>query len=138
MIKTEALDPELAEIFCQRFNLPWCMGYFPKRYQRGLYLLIHKYPNDYRPHIIRPIILLEIETNMHNKHLGRTAMCKAKNLDGLDPEQYGTRKSKEEDIQSPNTRKFYDLTRQKRTPATRILTEIVSNYDLLAHSIASL
>ena len=30
MVKSEALDPELAEICWQIFNFPWCTGYSPK------------------------------------------------------------------------------------------------------------
>ena len=77
MEKTDALDLELAEIVWQRFNLPWCMGYSLKCYQRGLDLLITKEPNDFRPHRLHTILLFDIETNMQNKHLERTTMRKA-------------------------------------------------------------
>ena len=46
----------------------------PKRYRQGLDLLIHKYPEDYRLHRLRKILLFGIEANMHNKHLGRHYM----------------------------------------------------------------
>ena len=31
MVKTEVLDPELAEIGWRIFNFPWCTRYSPKR-----------------------------------------------------------------------------------------------------------
>ena len=46
MVKTEALDPELSEIGWRRLNFPCCTGYSPKRYKKGLDLIIHKYPNS--------------------------------------------------------------------------------------------
>ena len=46
MVKTEVLDPELAEIGWQIFNFPWCTGYLPKCYQRGLGLLIKRDPTE--------------------------------------------------------------------------------------------
>ena len=71
MVKTEALDPELSEIGWRRFNFPWCTGYSPKRYKNGIYLIIHKDPNDCGPHRLHPILLFDVESNIHNKALGR-------------------------------------------------------------------
>ena len=65
-------------------------------------------------------------------------MGKTENLDRLALEKYGSWKSKVADIQYLNTRLFYDTIRQKRTPATRIFSDLVSNYDLVYHSIDSL
>ena len=75
---------------------------------------------------------------MHNKHLRRTTMSKAENLDGLAPEQYGICKSKAEYIQALNIRLFYYLIRPNITPATRIFVDLVSNCDMVVHSIASM
>ena len=138
MVKTEVLDPELAEIGWQRFNFPRCTGYSPKRYHRGLDLLIQKYPNNFRPQRLLPILIFDIEANMHNMHLGRIAMIQDETLDGISPEQYGSRKAKDANTQALNTRLFYDLIRQKRIPATSISADLVSKYDLVVHSIASL
>ena len=63
-------------------------------------------------------------------------MRKAENLEGLSPKQYGSQKSKASDIQALNTRLFYDLFRQKRTSVTSTFVDLVSNYDLVFHSIA--
>ena len=75
---------------------------------------------------------------MHNTHLGIIAMSQAEALDWIAPEQYGSRKEKSADIQAPNTRLFYDLIRQKRILVTSIFADLVSNYDLVVHSTASL
>ena len=65
-------------------------------------------------------------------------MAKDGNLDGLPPEQYESRNFKATNIQALNTQLFYDLIRQKRIAAMSILTDLVSNYNLLVHSITSL
>eukprot|EP00957_Ditylum_brightwellii_P097932 7458650-Ditylum_brightwellii.AAC.1 len=46
MIKTEILDPYLADINWRASNFTWCTGYSPKRYREGLDLLIYKRSND--------------------------------------------------------------------------------------------
>ena len=65
-------------------------------------------------------------------------MTQAENLDRIAPEKYGIRKAKSVDTQSLNTRLFYDLIRQKRILETSILADLLSNYNLVVHSIASL
>ena len=112
MVKTEALDTELVETGWRRFNFPWCTGYPPKRYQRGIDLLIQKYPNNCRPYRLLPIIIFDIKSNMHNNRLGIISTSKPKNTDGLSPEQHGIRKYKAADIQALKTRLFYDLIRK--------------------------
>ena len=83
MVKTKALDSELAEIGRQRFNFPWCTEYSPKQHHQGLYILIHRDPNDCRPHRLCTTLIFRIKANMHNNQLGRFAMRKAEYLEGL-------------------------------------------------------
>eukprot|EP00957_Ditylum_brightwellii_P172332 13119594-Ditylum_brightwellii.AAC.1 len=42
------------------------------------------------------------------------------------------------DLQALNTRLFYNYVLLERVPATSIFIDLVSNYDLVVHSIASL
>ena len=53
-------------------------------------------------------------------------------------EQYGSRKKHATDIQALNTKLYYDLIIMEQTPTTSTLIDIVSNYDLVVHIIASL
>ena len=85
MVKTEVMDPEIREIGWCRFNFPCCTGYSNKKYYRGIDLLIHKYPNDFRPHCLRPILLFDIEAYIHNKHLGKLTIKTAGDLNVLSP-----------------------------------------------------
>ena len=65
-------------------------------------------------------------------------MKNSEELESLAPEQYGSRASKSADIQALSTRLFYDKIRLKRLPATSVFADLVSNYDLVLHSISSL
>eukprot|EP00957_Ditylum_brightwellii_P201642 15326568-Ditylum_brightwellii.AAC.2 len=131
-------DTYLAQVSWQASNFPWLSGYSPDRYRKGLDLLIHKKPDNNRVNRLRPILLFDLEANMHNKRLGRFAMELAEGNGGIAEEQYGSRKHKAADIQALNTRLFYDYVRLERTPATSPFIDLVSNYDLVVHSIASL
>ena len=53
-------------------------------------------------------------------------------------EKYGLRKEKAADIYALNIRLFYDPTSLKRVPETITFADLVSNYNLLVHNIASL
>ena len=65
-------------------------------------------------------------------------MKTVKEFKALTPKQYGSRKYKAADIQTLNTRLFYDLTRLKRITDTSTFSDLVSNYDLVFHNIVSL
>ena len=70
MVKTKGLYLELREIGWHRFNFLWCIGYSMNRYRRVLDLLIYKYTNDFRPHHLITIILMDTESNLHNINTG--------------------------------------------------------------------
>ena len=132
------MESDLAEIGWIRFNLTWCTGYPPSRYRKGLDFLIHRYPSDFWPQSLHPILLFYIEANLHNNHLGRKSTHLEESTGTLAPEQYGSRKAKEADAQDLNTRLLYDPTRLKRVSATSVFSDLVSNYNLVAHNIAAL
>ena len=67
----------------------------------------------------------------------RQSMSKDEDLEGLAPKQYG-RRAKKSDIQALNTRLCYDLIRLKINPATSIFMDLVSNYNLILHTTASI
>eukprot|EP00957_Ditylum_brightwellii_P022700 1712325-Ditylum_brightwellii.AAC.1 len=75
---------------------------------------------------------------MHNKRLGQEAMRRAEIMHGIAPEQFGSRREKSADLQALNTRLFYDYTLLKKHPDTSLFIDLVSNYDLVVHSIATL
>eukprot|EP00957_Ditylum_brightwellii_P021498 1621447-Ditylum_brightwellii.AAC.1 len=60
-------------------------------------------PDNNRVHCLRPILLLDLEANMHNKRLGQVAIMSTEYLQGIADEQYGSRKNKLVDTQTLNT-----------------------------------
>eukprot|EP00957_Ditylum_brightwellii_P031644 2400093-Ditylum_brightwellii.AAC.1 len=75
---------------------------------------------------------------MHNKRLGRGAMRRAEACGGVAPEQFGSRRYKLADLQALNTRLFYDHVLLQKIPSTSVFIDLVSNYNLVVHNIASL
>eukprot|EP00957_Ditylum_brightwellii_P028608 2161638-Ditylum_brightwellii.AAC.1 len=65
-------------------------------------------------------------------------MARAEEIQGVAQEQCGSRKQKAADIQALNTRLFYDYALMEKTPATSTFIDLVSNYNLVVHNIASL
>ena len=138
MGKIEALDPELAELIWQRFNFLWCKGILHET------LLKEPRPSNLQgphimPHTQTPPHAPFWHWIQHAQQASReNGHERIKNLDGLAPEQYGICKSKAEYIQALNIRLFYYLIRPNITPATRIFVDLVSNCDMVVHSIASM
>ena len=67
IIKKEIMQPELDMTGQKRFNFPWCTGYSPVRCHKGLYILIHKYPDNFHPNRLIHIFLFDIKSNSRNK-----------------------------------------------------------------------
>eukprot|EP00957_Ditylum_brightwellii_P191519 14580899-Ditylum_brightwellii.AAC.1 len=65
-------------------------------------------------------------------------MEQAEKLNAIAPEQFRSRKRLSADLQVLNTWLFYDYVLLERVPATSTFIDLVSNYDLVVHSIASL
>ena len=65
-------------------------------------------------------------------------MNQAEDLEEIAHKHYGSQKSKSTDVQALNTRLLYNLVRQKRFTSTSVFTDLISNYDLVVHSINSL
>ena len=65
-------------------------------------------------------------------------MNQAEDIEGISPEQYGRITSKDADIQAFNTYLFYDLVIQKKVKSTSVFADIIYNYDLVVHIIASI
>ena len=65
-------------------------------------------------------------------------MVKSEELGLLDPEEYGSRTTKAVYIQNFNTRIFYDLIRLNIFLAKNTFADLILNYDLVVHNIASI
>eukprot|EP00957_Ditylum_brightwellii_P200605 15292933-Ditylum_brightwellii.AAC.1 len=65
-------------------------------------------------------------------------MQRAKACNGIALEQFGSRRQKSADLQALNTQLYYDHLLLQRIPATSVFIDLVSNYNLVVHNIASL
>ena len=65
-------------------------------------------------------------------------MIRVQELRSFATNKYRTRKGKSEDTQALNTRLFYDLIRLNIITEISTFSDIVSNYDLVVHTIAPL
>eukprot|EP00957_Ditylum_brightwellii_P047340 3596844-Ditylum_brightwellii.AAC.1 len=138
MIKIELSNPILADVNWKASNFPWCTGYSPSRFRSGLDLLIHKRNNENRVNKLRPILLFGIEANMHNKMLSKDAMRRAEACGGVASEQFGSQRNKSAGLHALNAHLFYDHVLLQKIPSTSVFIDLVSNYDLVVHNIASL
>ena len=138
MFRIEAEDEELVKVGYLAAHFPWLTGYSPERWRHGIDLLIQKKIGSFLASGLRPILLFDVDANMHNKRLGRLLLQRAEECGGLAPEQYGSRKHKAADVQALNTRLFFDYVRLRRCHAVAEFIDLKSNYDLVVHSIASL
>ena len=87
---------------------------------------------------LRTICLLEADFNFNNKKLGRDILRCAEHNNLLPREQYGSRKCKRAILHVVNKRLLYDSIHLQRRPAILCSNDAKSNYDRIAHSIASM
>eukprot|EP00957_Ditylum_brightwellii_P103603 7893313-Ditylum_brightwellii.AAC.1 len=70
--------------------------------------------------------------------MDQVAMMNVEYLQGVNDKQCGSWENKSTDIQALKTRLYYDYFLLERVPATSALIDLVSTYDLVVHSNASL
>eukprot|EP00957_Ditylum_brightwellii_P177457 13516430-Ditylum_brightwellii.AAC.1 len=119
----------LDEVKCLRERTT--SGYAPQRYCQGLDLLIHKDPDDFRTSWLCPILLFDIEANMHNKHLAWVTMPMAERNGGIAQEQCCGRVRHSAEVQGLNVCMFYYQVKLNKVPATNTFVDLVSNYNLV-------
>ena len=87
---------------------------------------------------LRSIVLTEADFNFNNKLLGRRAIQHAEDINGLTPEQYGSRKNKCSIDQALHKRLTYDIMRQSKQSGLLCSNDAKSCYDRIVHSVAAL
>ena len=55
-------------------NIPYLSGYSPKRWQRGINVMLEKIKGNCIVEKLRTILLYEADYNLMNKHIGRHMM----------------------------------------------------------------
>ena len=92
--KADALVPHLAELDATMANIPIITGYTPKRWRRGLNVMIEKKEGGMNVEKMRIILLYEADFNQVNKIVAKRLMDRAEEEKALAPEQYGSQKGK--------------------------------------------
>ena len=65
------------DIFATMVNIPYRTGYYMKRWQKIIDVLIIKNETHHRLHRTRPITLTEADQNEDSKHMARDEMASA-------------------------------------------------------------
>ena len=133
-----SMDDTINWINTSLTNIPYLSGYSPKRWQRGINVMIEKSKGNCRVDKLRTILLYEADYNLMNKHVGRDMMSKAENALILAKEQYGSRKRKAAITHALNKRLTFDILRQQKKGGGICSCDLKSCYDIIIHSFAVL
>jgi len=100
---------EIALLNATMVDILLASGYSPRRWQKGLNVMLQKQAGNINLETLRIIVLFEADFNTNNKWIGRAVMYKAEQLKALVPEIYSSWKIKAANIQSLNKHLFYNI-----------------------------
>jgi hypothetical protein len=118
--------------------IPYYSGLSPDRWQHGIDVMLQKQEGNFLVEKLRAILLYEADFNQNNKRLGRQAMYLAEKYKTIAVEQFGSRKNMAAIDQSLNKALTFDLWRQLRIPGAICSSDLLSCYDRIVHSFASI
>lgn len=136
--KAICTDPILTSLFTKKANFIYTSGYSPKRWRKGINIMIEKREGLRHISKLRTILLYESDFNFHNKVLASRTLQLAESENSLAPEQFGSRPRKSAIHQATNKRLCFDLALQSHRPTIVCDNDAKSCYDRIVHSIASL
>ena len=136
--KCGSMDDLINWVNTSMINIPYLSGYSPKRWQRGINVMLEKIKGNCIVEKLRTILLYEADFNLMNKHVGRHMMSIAEKALILAKEQYGSRKKKSAITHALNKRLTFDILRQQRKGGGICSCDLKSCYDRIIHSFASL
>ena len=118
-------------------TLPMSSGYSPKRWQKGIDVMLLKSPEVYLLQKLRTIVLYEADFNHENKRLGRDSMKLALAKDQISDEQF-SRPGRSAQDNALSKRLVFDYFRFKKRPFGMCACDLKSCYDRVVHTAASL
>lgn len=137
--KAATRNDTLSELHAVSLDIAVNSGYSPKRWQRGLTVMLEKKKGVIRVNKLRAILLMEGDLNCANKTIFGSRMRDFAEAHHDIPEEcVGSRRNHQASEVSLNRRLFCDIVRQKRVSAAIGCVDLQSCYDRIAHSIASL
>ena len=118
-------------------TLPMSSGYSPKRWQKGIDVMLLKSPEVYLLQKLRTIVLYEADFNHENKRLGRDSMQLALAKGQISDEQF-SRPGRSAQDNALSKRLVFDYFRFKKRPFGMCACDLKSCYDRVVHTAASL
>jgi hypothetical protein len=128
----------MAEIDRLFRQIPYKLGFSPKRYQRITDFEIVKRAGVYDVELMRTIQLMVAAFNMNNKLTGLRSMARAEILQMIPEEQSGSRKKHQAILAALMKVLTMDLSRRRRLPMALCSNDAKSCYDRIVLWIAAL
>jgi hypothetical protein len=110
-------------------NLPYRFGFSPRRWRKGLDVMLEKKPGVRQLNKLRAILLYEADFNQNNKRLGRDMLFRAEDGNAVAVEQFGSRKHMSATDQSLNKTLTFDIWRQLRQRGALCSNDAKACYD---------
>ena len=137
-LKACAQNSLLTEFESSIAHIPYVSGYTPQQWKEGTIVMIKKREGLNNIKKLRSLVLTESDFNFNNKILGRRSIQHAEDIQGLAPEQYGSRKFKCSIDQALHKKITYDIMRQTKRSGLLCSNDAKSCFDQIVHSIAAL
>jgi hypothetical protein len=132
-------NDKLSEMHSVFVDIVVNLGYSPKRWQKGLTVMLEKKCGVILISKLRAILLMEADSNFANKTIfGWRMMHFAEDRNDIAGECAGSHKHHEAIDVALNRWLFCDIARQKKCSAAITGADLVQCYDRIAHLIASL
>ena len=128
---------EIGWVHFQMSMIPMATGYSPKRWQKGIDVMLLKEPEVYLLEKLRTIVLYEADFNQENKRLGRDAMQLALEENKIADEQF-SRPGRSAQDNALCKRLAFDYFRFKKKGFALCACDLKSCYDRVVHAAASL
>merc|ERR1712194_332832 len=113
-------------------------GATPKRWSKGLSVMLEKIAGVAVVTKLRAILLMEADFNCHNRIIFGDRMMKLARKNGLVPEEIYSEKGKTLEDTILQHVLVYDIARQLRRPLLVASVDAAQCYDKIAHVVASL
>ena len=135
--KAGAMHKKLGWVDFQMSLLPMATGYSPKRWQKGIDVMLLKAPEVFLLDKLRTIVLYEADFNHENKRLGKDAMGMALKQGMIAKEQF-SRPGRSAQDNALSKRLVFDYFRLQKRPFGMCACDLKSCYDRVVHTAASL
>ena len=136
--KSAAFLDYLLEILSKKLTLISQTGSAPKRWARGLSVMLEKVAGVALVTKLRAILLMEADFNFHNKLIFGKRMLDLAWAHNLVPEEIHSAKGKTSEDAILHQLLMYDIARQLRRPLLVASVDASQCYDRVAHAIAAL